>query len=53
MIIVLAGPAASDKGTLAKILAKELNLPHYDFGLIFRAIDFLNTRFTLEKFKIL
>jgi cytidylate kinase len=35
MIITLSGPAASGKGTLAKMLAKELNLPHYDFGLIF------------------
>jgi cytidylate kinase len=49
VIITLSGPAASGKGTLAKMLAKELNLPHYDFGLIFRAIAFLNTRFTLEK----
>lgn len=38
MIIAIAGAAASGKGTLAKMLAWELKLPHYDFGLMFRAI---------------
>jgi cytidylate kinase len=38
MIIVLNGTAASGKGTLARLLARHLGLPHYDFGLIFRAV---------------
>lgn len=40
MIIAFSGPAASGKGTLAKMTADYLGLPHYDFGLIFRAIAF-------------
>lgn len=43
MIIALSGPAASGKGTLAKMLAKHFSLPHYDLGLIFRAIAYTNT----------
>ncbi|MBI3337111.1 MAG: (d)CMP kinase [Candidatus Staskawiczbacteria bacterium] len=42
MIIALSGPAASGKGTLARMLASHLNLPHYDFGLMFRAIAYSN-----------
>lgn len=38
MVIVLNGTAASGKGTLARMLADALSLPHYDFGLIFRAL---------------
>jgi cytidylate kinase len=38
MVIVLNGTAASGKGTLSRLLALHLKLPHYDFGLIFRAI---------------
>ena len=48
MIIAISGPAASGKGTLARMLAKELNLPHYDFGLMFRAIAFLSPRFSFD-----
>ena len=48
MIIALCGPAASGKGTLAKMLAERLGLPHYDFGLIFRAIAFLSSRRNLN-----
>ncbi|MFH1968500.1 MAG: (d)CMP kinase [bacterium] len=44
----MSGPPASGKGTLAKMLAKELNLPHYDFGLMFRAIAFLSPHFSLN-----
>src|SRR4051812_16812563 len=40
MIIVLNGCAASGKGTLARGLANNLGLPHYDFGLLFRGIAF-------------
>lgn len=38
MIIVLNGPAGSGKGTLSRMLARYLKLPHYDLGLVFRAI---------------
>ncbi len=41
IIIAISGPAASGKGTLARMLAEKLDLPHYDFGLMFRAIAFL------------
>ncbi len=42
MIIALSGPAGSGKGTLARMLAKYLGLPHYDIGLLFRAIAYAN-----------
>jgi CMP/dCMP kinase len=38
MIIAIDGPAASGKGTLARRLAQELNLPHLDTGLLYRAV---------------
>ncbi len=38
MIIAVDGPAASGKGTLARTLAKRLNLPHLDTGAIYRAV---------------
>lgn len=50
MIIALGGPAGAGKGTLAKMLAKHLGLPHYDFGLMFRAIAFSN--FQVQSLKI-
>ncbi len=37
MIIAIDGPAASGKGTLARKLARHLNLPHLDTGLLYRA----------------
>lgn len=40
MIIAFSGPAASGKGTLARMTADYFGLPHYDFGLMFRAIAF-------------
>ncbi len=49
MIIAISGPAASGKGTLARMLAKELGLPHYDFGLMFRAVALLISRFGIER----
>lgn len=49
MIIALSGPAASGKGTLAKLLAERLGLPHYDFGLMFRGIIFLSQKYEFER----
>ncbi|MGC1108667.1 MAG: nucleoside monophosphate kinase, partial [Methylovirgula sp.] len=37
MIIAIDGPAASGKGTLARRLAQDFNLPHLDTGLLYRA----------------
>lgn len=48
MIITLSGPAGSGKGTLAKKIARELELPYYDFGLMFRAIAFVDSLMSLE-----
>ena len=36
--IAVDGPAASGKGTLAKVLAKRYNLAHLDTGLLYRAV---------------
>jgi cytidylate kinase len=37
-VIAVDGPAASGKGTIALALAKHLNLPHMDTGLLYRAV---------------
>jgi len=38
MIIAIDGPAASGKGTLAKLIARHWNLPCLDTGLLYRAV---------------
>jgi len=48
MIIAIDGPAASGKGTLAKLVARHWGLPCLDTGLLYRAVardvalDFMN-----------
>jgi CMP/dCMP kinase len=37
-VIAVDGPAASGKGTIARALAKHLDLPHMDTGLLYRAV---------------
>ena len=37
-VIAVDGPAASGKGTIARAIARELNLPHMDTGLLYRAV---------------
>lgn len=37
-IIAIDGPAASGKGTIARLLAKHFELPHLDTGLTYRAV---------------
>src|ERR1700679_2978487 len=37
LIIAIDGPAASGKGTLARLLAAHYGLPHLDTGLLYRA----------------
>ena len=44
MIIAIDGPAASGKGTIAKMLAKTLNLLCLDTGAIYRAIAVCHLR---------
>ncbi len=39
-MIAIDGPAASGKGTLAKALAKSLNLAHMDTGSLYRAVAY-------------
>ncbi|MCK5713042.1 MAG: (d)CMP kinase, partial [Hyphomicrobiaceae bacterium] len=38
MIIAIDGPAASGKGTLAKLIARHWGLPCLDTGLLYRAV---------------
>jgi CMP/dCMP kinase len=38
MIIAIDGPAASGKGTLARLVAEHLGLPCLDTGLLYRAV---------------
>ncbi|GAG82290.1 unnamed protein product [marine sediment metagenome] len=40
-IITIDGPAGSGKSTVAKILARELNLKYIDTGAMYRAITLL------------
>lgn len=40
MIIAIDGPAASGKGTLARLLAEHYQLRHLDTGVIYRAVAF-------------
>ncbi len=44
MIIAIDGPAASGKGTIAKMLAKKLNILCLDTGAIYRAIAVCHLR---------
>lgn len=37
MIVAVDGPAASGKGTIARAIARQLDLPHLDTGLLYRA----------------
>ena len=37
-VIAVDGPAASGKGSIARALAKHLELPHMDTGLLYRAV---------------
>jgi cytidylate kinase len=37
-VVAIDGPAASGKGTLARRLARELNLAHLESGLLYRAV---------------
>lgn len=38
MVVTIDGPAASGKGTLARMLAEHLQVPHLDTGLLYRCV---------------
>lgn len=38
MIVAIDGPAASGKGTLARMVARHFGVPHLDTGLLYRAV---------------
>src|SRR5678815_2137604 len=38
LVIAVDGPAASGKGTIARVLADDFDLPHMDTGLLYRAV---------------
>jgi cytidylate kinase len=37
-VVAIDGPAGSGKSTVARLLARELNLPHFDTGAMYRAV---------------
>tara|TARA_B100002049_G_scaffold130488_2_gene96599 strand:- start:7884 stop:9830 length:1947 start_codon:yes stop_codon:yes gene_type:complete len=37
-VVAIDGPAGSGKSTVARLLATELNLPHFDTGAMYRAV---------------
>ena len=47
-IIAIDGPAGSGKSTIAKALAKKLNLDYLDTGAIYRAVAFVSVQQKLE-----
>ena len=49
MIIAIDGPAGSGKGTLAKALAKKLNLINIDTGAMYRCVALKTLRNNNEK----
>jgi CMP/dCMP kinase len=50
MIIAIDGPAASGKGTLARLAGQHFQLPVLDTGLLYRAVarDLVKRRFALD-----
>ncbi|HEU0310814.1 MAG TPA: (d)CMP kinase, partial [Sphingomicrobium sp.] len=45
MLIAVDGPAASGKGTIARALASQFDLPHMDTGMLYRAVALTMFRF--------
>jgi cytidylate kinase len=45
IVIAVDGPAASGKGTIARALARNYNLPHMDTGCLYRAVALTMFRF--------
>ena len=47
-IIAIDGPAGSGKSTIAKALAKKLNLEYLDTGAMYRAVAFVSIKKNIE-----
>jgi cytidylate kinase len=47
--VAVDGPAASGKGTIARAIAREYNLPHLDSGLLYRGLAFVSILRRLER----
>ena len=48
-IITIDGPAASGKGTISNLLAKELGLYHIETGLFYRILAFEYLKIKIDK----
>ena len=47
-IIAIDGPAGSGKSTIAKALAKKLNLDYLDTGAMYRAVSFISIQQNID-----
>jgi cytidylate kinase len=52
MIITIDGPASSGKGTVAKILAKNIQAFHLDSGLLYRALAYFVLKYQISSFPL-
>jgi len=53
MIITIDGPSASGKSSLARAIAKELNLFYLNSGLLFRAVAYVKLNYKIDDIKMI